>query len=355
MLPPARVVELITPIVRALVCAHEHGIVHRDLKPENIYLTALLACALSAPPTARAEPDAEDAEDAEDAAGVEPKPWSRDVPRYLRLLAMQHLREGNRLINIPLFDNAAESYRAAIRLWPHPAFYFNLAIAQINLVQPAEAYLSLERALAYGARALAPGDLAQAENYHRRLSGQLGHIAIECAEAGAVVRLDGRVIVIGPGRYEGVVLPGEHQLVAEKAGRIPDTRTMVLSAGQRAEETITLKRPLRTVTERYMPAWVPWATLAASAALAAGGRVVQRRGDEQAVTFNQLFGDLCGRGCNDENRAAVAPSLAAAERHQRNALQLYIGGAALAVSAAALLYLNRERVVRREVVGGERR
>ena len=38
-LPPARVVELMVPVVRALVCAHEQGIVHRDLKPDNIFIT----------------------------------------------------------------------------------------------------------------------------------------------------------------------------------------------------------------------------------------------------------------------------------------------------------------------------
>ncbi|WP_437734534.1 nSTAND1 domain-containing NTPase [Sorangium sp. So ce1335] len=35
---PGAVIELMVPVVRALVCAHEHGIVHRDLKPENILL-----------------------------------------------------------------------------------------------------------------------------------------------------------------------------------------------------------------------------------------------------------------------------------------------------------------------------
>jgi serine/threonine protein kinase len=38
-LPPARAVELMVPVVRALVRAHEEGIVHRDLKPDNIFVT----------------------------------------------------------------------------------------------------------------------------------------------------------------------------------------------------------------------------------------------------------------------------------------------------------------------------
>jgi hypothetical protein len=37
--PPSVAVELIVPVVRALVCAHDMDIVHRDLKPENIMLT----------------------------------------------------------------------------------------------------------------------------------------------------------------------------------------------------------------------------------------------------------------------------------------------------------------------------
>jgi serine/threonine protein kinase len=38
-LPPARAVELMVPVLRALACAHEQKIVHRDLKPENILVT----------------------------------------------------------------------------------------------------------------------------------------------------------------------------------------------------------------------------------------------------------------------------------------------------------------------------
>jgi WD40 repeat protein/serine/threonine protein kinase len=38
-LAPGRVAEMMVPVVRALVCAHEMGIIHRDLKPANVLLT----------------------------------------------------------------------------------------------------------------------------------------------------------------------------------------------------------------------------------------------------------------------------------------------------------------------------
>ncbi len=38
-LPPARCLELMVPVARALQCAHDQGIVHRDLKPDNIFVT----------------------------------------------------------------------------------------------------------------------------------------------------------------------------------------------------------------------------------------------------------------------------------------------------------------------------
>lgn len=38
-MPPSKAVQLMVPVVRALVCAHEHQIIHRDLKPANIFMT----------------------------------------------------------------------------------------------------------------------------------------------------------------------------------------------------------------------------------------------------------------------------------------------------------------------------
>jgi eukaryotic-like serine/threonine-protein kinase len=36
---PERAIELLLPVVKALVCAHAAGIVHRDLKPQNVFVT----------------------------------------------------------------------------------------------------------------------------------------------------------------------------------------------------------------------------------------------------------------------------------------------------------------------------
>ena len=38
-MPPARMLELITPVIAAVAAAHEAGIVHRDLKPENVFIS----------------------------------------------------------------------------------------------------------------------------------------------------------------------------------------------------------------------------------------------------------------------------------------------------------------------------
>src|SRR4051812_16811675 len=39
-LAPARVLELLIPVARAVVRAHAAGVIHRDLKPENVFVTS---------------------------------------------------------------------------------------------------------------------------------------------------------------------------------------------------------------------------------------------------------------------------------------------------------------------------
>jgi hypothetical protein len=110
---------------------------------------------------------------------------------------------------------------------------------------------------------------------------------------------------------------------------------------------VVLRRPARTVTERYLPVWTPWVTLAAGAVVIAGGNYLQRRADDEAVVFNRGFGDICPRGCDPERAGELTGQFTDAESGQRNALRMYIAGGVIAATGAALLYINRERVVQR--------
>ena len=280
------------------------------------------------------------------------KPWSRGVSMAQRRAARALFLEGNRFLQVPLFAQAADKYREALALWPHPAFHYNLAIAQLNLVQPIDAYESLARAMAYGPSALGEREHRQAEEYRRRLAQQLGRIAVACDEPGAEVTLDGQRLFTGPGRHEGVVLPGEHQVVARKPGRIPETRQLVLSPGERAEVALVLRRPDRVETTRYLPAWVPWLGVGAGAALLSAGGYMDRQSTQSLAKFDDTFDRQCPRGCTPGEVPALAVEIDRAEAQKQTALGLYIGSGLVLAGSAAMLYINRERVVRGEARAG---
>lgn len=274
------------------------------------------------------------------------KPWNHGVNIEQRKRARALFLEGNRLLQVPLFAQAADKYKQALALWPHPAFHYNLAIAQLNLVQPIDAYESLLQAMQYGPEALGASEHAQAQEYRQRLEQQLGRVGVACDEPGAEVTLDGQRLFTGPGRYEGVVLPGEHQVVASRPGRIPETRQVVLSPGERTEIALVLRMPDRVETTRYLPAWVPWVGVGVGAALLSGGGYLDRQSSRSLAQFDATFDRQCPRGCTPGEVPALATEVEEAEAQKRMALGLYIGGSLVLAGSAALLYLNRERVVR---------
>ena len=79
-------------------------------------------------------------------------PWVTGVSREQRQQANHIFQQGNALIREGLFADAAEKYEQALALWDHPGFRYNLAITQINLDQPIEAYESFRYAIRFGAQ-----------------------------------------------------------------------------------------------------------------------------------------------------------------------------------------------------------
>jgi hypothetical protein len=101
------------------------------------------------------------------------------------------------------------------------------------------------------------------------------------------------------------------------------------------------------VTVRYIPAWIPWASLGVGAAVLGVGGYMDREASDALTAFDVDFNRRCPRGCTEVEAPGFDARLARIGRDQDVARGMYIAGGAVVVVSAALLYVNRERVVRR--------
>jgi hypothetical protein len=311
----------------------------------------ILALALPCIGTARAQP-ADAREDAE-------KPWSKGIPVEQRQSAREIFLAGNKLFNEALFGKAAEKFKEALALLPHPFIYYNLAVAQINLGQHLEAYRSLQSALQYGAEHLGETKHQQAQSYLAMLEKQLARIEIVCAQPGVRVTLDGRILFDGPGTHEELVYAGEHQLVATRPGRVPATERVVLAPGQRVRVELDPLLPGGMKRERRWTAWRPWAVVGAGAVVGMAGGVAHWR---SAHNFDEFGEELRVRGCATPSDEAgvfmgcpasaitgeLDDTLDSARWQRRIAIGSYIAAGATVTTGLVLVYLNRARLVKVE-------
>jgi hypothetical protein len=286
------------------------------------------------------------------------KPWNRGVSAERRRAARALFLEGNRLFRVPLFAKAAEKYVVALGQWKHPAFYFNLALAQLNLGNEVEAHDSLQHALAHGQEPLGAAQFREAQRQLRELKRQLGQIRVTCYTEGAEVTLDGVTLFIGPGSYQGWVKAKAHELTAKKAGYLSEARRVTVASGQLQD----LELKLVTLTEatdtgRRWAAWRPWAVVAAGGAIAAAGGALHALASRNFNAHDDEFlqlpcvtePDPTSPGCAPDR---VPPDLNArlrlARRQQAIAVGGYIAGGSLIATGVVLLYLNRPRLTEQE-------
>lgn len=270
------------------------------------------------------------------------KPWNRGVPLATREAANDLFLEGNRLFNIPVYTRAAERYLAALAMWKHPAFYFNLAITQLNLGQNIEARDSLEQALQHGEEPLGPEQFKEARRQLHDVERQLGRIQISCQAQGAEVTLDGTALFTGPGSREFWVKASSHEVTAKKPGYLSESRRVNVSPGKLA----ILDLPLRRIyEERPWPTWKPWAVVSAGAAIAAAGGVFHAYSAKKFRDYDEKFLALpCANsgGCTGNAiRPGLKAELTRANLEQQIAVAGYVAGGTLIAAGAVLLYLNR--------------
>jgi hypothetical protein len=292
-----------------------------------------------------------DAADTSDAAG-EDAPWNQGVDVDQRHAARKVFLEGNDLARKRFFATAAAKFRQAIELWPHPAFSYNLALAQLQLDQPIEAHASLLRAVEHG-----PGPLGdrydQARQQIARIESEIGTIEVTCAEPGARVMLDGKPVFTGPGAYRGVVRPGAHQLVAIRRGLAPVVEQLVVSPGEQGGVALVFEYPETEVTEkrRRWTAWKPYTVVATGAALVLAGGALDWHSTRMFDDYDRALRETCQTDvCLPMMESpALAVRRSRAEDEQRLALIGYAVGSAALATGVVLTYLGRERTYRKLV------
>jgi hypothetical protein len=291
------------------------------------------------------------AQDARPGADPEqPEPWIIDesIPIEQRERARELFHQGTRYLKDGFFDDAAQTYEQALELFDHPGIRYNLAVAQINLKQPIEAYRNILAAMRYGDVPIDREIYEQARNYRALLETQLAHIEIHCHVPGAEVTLDGQRLFIAPGQHRGIVVAGAHQVVAVKDGHIPETRQLVLEPG-RVHRVTLAPRPIEQImtrTERRWAAWKPWAVAGASATLLAAGVYLDRSSTAEFQRYNDMYSAACPEGCYpDEIPGTAHQQEQRAQARQRYARASYAVGGAVLATGLILAYLNRERVI----------
>ena len=271
--------------------------------------------------------------------------WAEGVSPEDQGEARALFREGNGFFERSQYREALVRYREALELWDHPALHFNITVCLINLERPVEAFGHLRRAMRYGREGLGAHHYARAVTYERLLVGRLARLRIECDQAGAEVTLNGQRLLSCPGELVEYVLPGEHQLVANKPGHVPLARALSLVAG---EETVTAVELVPLDTSRQMARrwdrWVPWSVVGAGVGAGLLGFGMRALAVSDANEYDREVTRLCPRGCPEETLPeSVTDVRSSAELKAGVAVSLFVVAAATSSTGAALLYLNRPR------------
>ncbi|MBN2192816.1 MAG: hypothetical protein JW751_08350 [Polyangiaceae bacterium] len=280
------------------------------------------------------------------------RPWAAGVSEEAQNRALAHFRAGNSFLSEGFLPKAIAEYRSALEHWNHPGIHYNLALALIALNRPGETietYRHLEAALRYDSGALDVENGAHAQKYLGLVEQQLATVVVTCEESEAVVRLDGQLLFRAPGRYEGIVLRGEHVLTAAKPGFETTQVTVDLAPGPPNTLGIKLYRPEELVGHRRQwPLWGPVTLTAAGVAVLAAGPILTIQANDRFEDHDEWLSARsdCQTGCQPDDDLS---------RLEKTGKQLqilgavaYVAGGTATATGLGLMYHNRKRPFRIE-------
>lgn len=290
------------------------------------------------------------------------RPWAKGVPKDKQDLAIKLFTEGTELLKEAFFTKAVDRYREALQAWDHPAIHFNLAKALLNLDNPVDAYKHFGDSMKYGGPPLNPDQIAQVEKYRKKLYDEdLAEVVITCQEPDAQVALNGEPVFKAPGKWSGVVKPGNVTVIATKEGFQTATSKPNLKVGQKNDITLTLLPLDQSV--RYVRPFsqaIPWTVTGVGIALAGGGALMGLQAGSAYKEYDNLI-----TKCNAESpenvvgyEGAVLGSISrcvptqeikdkksTGELMETLSLVGYIAGGAAVATGIVLFIVNRERPV----------
>jgi hypothetical protein len=205
--------------------------------------------------------------------GGDNRPWAAGVSPAEQKAALLAFREGNAQLNDGLFAKAAELYRKALTHWKHPAIYYNLSLALMNVDQPVEAYESMQAATTFGEGPIDKDKFEHAKEYLLLLEKQIASIEVSCDKVGAKVSVDGKEVFVAPGTFKQRVRIGRHTFVADKKGYQTRINAPFIGPGEkfRIELKLYTAEELTRYNRRWQTTWMPYAVIGAGAAIGLAG------------------------------------------------------------------------------------
>jgi hypothetical protein len=276
--------------------------------------------------------------------GGDVRPWAQGVSQAEQKAALELFHDGNLNLNDGLFAKAADKYREALKHWNHPAIHYNLALAQMNLDQPIEAYDNMQAAVKYGEAPLQSKDkFDNAKQYILLLEKQVAEVSVSCDKPGAKVTVDGAPAFIAPGKFETRVRVGKHTFVAEKQGYTTRINAPYIGPGEkfRIELKLYTAEELTRYHRKFDATWVPWAVMGAGAVIAFGGALSEFSAQSTYAQYDHKV-ELCNmnnQGCPTSKELTDLRS-----RGDTKKTLGYVGygvGAAAILVGAGLAYINR--------------